>query len=340
MKKSLSFVIVLISSFYMISCQSLYRRPDLKTRTSEVGKRTSSPPQSINSQYTVENPNVAQDDNSIDDDKGHESDVNQGTEIKRPRTIPEVPKIGIILGPGGSRVYGQIGVLQELQKNKIPIHSVAGIELGALVGSLYAWRGSVNDVEWQMFKIKEEDLFKKNILTGKKTTDVTSLSPILKTAFNNLKSEDLKKHFSCPALNLQNSQIYMMNKGFLEQMLPFCLPYPPLFKPYKNNIGSTRDLKVVADYLRSQGANYIVFVNVLGGDAFKKPIYDENSTENLLWAELSSDLTKQLRFVDFTINLNLDNYSIVDFSQRRELMQKGSEQSYKSIQSLAQKLGL
>lgn len=268
-----------------------------------------------------------------------EPELAEGMPVK-PRPLPDIPKIGIILGPGGSRVYGQIGVLQELQKNKIPIQSIAGMEMGSLVASLYAWRNSVNDVEWQMFKIKEDDLFKKNLITGKKTTDINSLNPIIKAAFSNIRAEDFKKPFSCPALNLQNNQIYIMNKGFLDQLLPFCLPFPPFFKPYRKNIGSTRDLKIVADYLRSQGANYIIFVNVLGGNSFKAPIYDENSTENLLWAELSSQLSKQTRYVDYTITLNLENNSIIDFSQRREMMQKGSDQSYKVIQSLAQKLGL
>lgn len=325
--------IFLMALFILTGCQSFEKRiemPTKKSSSSQGGTFNTIPP-SQNSEYTQTNPNVEVDDNAKDD--------NEDQSIK-PRPLPDIPKIGIILGPGGSRVYGEIGVLQEFQKNKIPIHSIAGIELGSLVGSLYAWRSSVNDVEWQMFKLKEEDLFKKNLLTGKKTTEISSLNPIIKAAFHNLRAEDLKKPFSCPALNLQNNQTYIMNKGPLENLLPFCLPFPPFFKPYKNNIGSTRDIKLIAEYLRSQGANYIIFINALGGSAFKAPIYDENSTENLLWAELSSQLTKQNKFVDYTITLNLENYSIIDFSHRREIMQKGADQSYKQIQALAQKLGL
>lgn len=319
--------------FLLAGCQSFEKRIE-STPASAKKTNTSQAPvisPSHNSEFTQVNPNVEVDDNTKEEPD--EQNI-------KPRPIPEIPKIGIILGPGGSRVYGEIGVLQEFQKNKIPIHSVAGMELGSLVGSLYAWRNSVNDVEWQMFKLKEEDLFKKSLLTGKKTADITSLNPIIKAAFHNLKTDDLKKPFACPALNLQNNQTYIMNKGPLENLLPFCLPFPPFFKPYKNNIGSTRDIKLIAEYLRSQGANYVIFINPLGGSAFKSPIYDENSTENLLWAELSSQLSKQNKYVDYTITLNLENYSIIDFSQRREIMQKGADQSYKQVQGLAQKLGL
>lgn len=332
MRKNIFLLALSSVLYFQLGCQSFEKRVETNSGKPATGKSISANHNAAHAQEnTVENPNVNVDDNTQEDPD--EAAI-------KPRPIPEIPKIGIILGPGGSRVYSEIGVLQEFQKNKIPIHSVAGVELGALVASLYAWRSSVNDVEWQMFKIKEDDLFKKNLLTGKKTADIASLNPIIKAAFHNIRVEDFKRPFSCPALNLQNNQVYVMNKGLLDQLLPFCLPFPPFFKPHKSNIGSTRDLKVVADYLRSQGANYIIFINVLGGNSFKAPIYDENSTENLLWAELSSQLTKQSKYVDYTITLNLENYSIIDFSQRREIMQKGSEQSYKAIQALAQKLGL
>lgn len=325
--KSLFLFLVGIS-FTQISCQGLQKKSG-----SPAGKSSNVKPSANDASSSHSSAQIDPEDTESEDEGAEE-------EIIKPKPIPEIPKIGIILGPGGSRVYSQIGVLQEFQKNKIPIYSIAGMELGAMIASLYAWRGSVNDVEWQMFKVKEEELFKKNLLTGKKTADMSSLNPIIKSAFHNLKVEDLKKPFTCSALNLQNNQIYLMNKGSLEQLLPFCLPFPPFFKPHKSNISSTRDIKIIADYLRSQGANYIIFVNVLGGNAFKAPIYEDNSTENLLWAELSSQLTKQNKYVDYTIILNLENYSIIDFSQRREIMQKGSEQTYKMIQALAQKLGL
>jgi NTE family protein len=170
--------------FLLTGCQSFEKRLE----TTPAATKKSNPSQvpvapTHNSEYTQVNPNVEVDDNSKEEPD--EQNI-------KPRPLPDIPKIGIILGPGGSRVYGEIGVLQEFQKNKIPIHSIAGMELGSLVGSLYAWRNSVNDVEWQMFKLKEEDLFKKSLLTGKKTADITSLNPIIKAAFHNLKKTTKK----------------------------------------------------------------------------------------------------------------------------------------------------
>ncbi|MCB0370866.1 MAG: alpha/beta hydrolase [Bdellovibrionales bacterium] len=327
MKKKKLLLIYLNLMLVLAGCQSIQKRSSKNTSQSPQIKTNNQIPTATPSDQEEEIPTVTDDE--------REDEV-----VIKPKPMPDLPKIGIILGPGGSRVFGEIGVLHELQINKIPIHNVAGIELGALVGGLYAWRNSVNDVEWQMFKIKEDDFFKRSLLTGRKTADISALNPIIRSAFNRVKIEDLNKPFACPALNLRKNQVYIMNRGLMSQLLPYCLPFPPFFKPYRSNISATRDLKVVADYLRSQGANYIIFVNVLGGNPFKAPINDVNSTETLLWAELSSQLSKREPFIDYTITLNLDNYSIVDFSHRREIMQKGSEQTHIMIRALAEKLGL
>lgn len=282
---------------------------------------------------SVDNPNTLVDDNNVDDIDNLQN---------APRPLPEIPKIGIILGPGGAKAYAHIGVLQEFQKNKIPVHSIVGIEMGALAASLYAWRASVNDVEWQMFKLKEDDMIKKSFMSSNKVPEIKVLNSFFKTTFQGLKVEDLKKPFACPALNLNKNQIFVMSKGPLDQLLPYCMPYPPVFKPYQNNISYTRDVKSIAEFLRQRGANYIVLVNVLAGNPLKTPIFDAESTDNLLWAELSNQFSKPNQIVDYTINLNLENYSIIDFSQsqRRDMMKKGSDLSYKSIQNMAKKLGL
>lgn len=273
---------------------------------------------------------------TIDDNLGPDE---VESEVK-PRPVPKLPKVGIIFGPGGGRTYGQIGVLQEIQKNKIPVFNVAGVEMGALVASLYAWRGSINDVEWQMFKIKNDDILKKNLISGKRAGDFHAIANVLKTAFHNLRSEDIKKQFSCPALNLQKNKMFMMTRGYLESLLPYCIPYPPLFKPYQKNISSIRELKAMADQLRKQGANYIIFINVLGGNAFKTPIGESDSTESVVWAEISSQLVKESGSVDFTITVSLDGHSILDFENKRDMMLKGSEQSAAVVKDLAGKLGL
>ncbi|MEK6772594.1 MAG: patatin-like phospholipase family protein [Bdellovibrionota bacterium] len=252
----------------------------------------------------------------------------------------KLPKIGLILGPGGAKTFAHIGVLQELQKAKIPVFAVSGLEFAAPMAALYAWKGFANDVEWQMFKIKEDEILKKGLISSTtKPADMTDMRDFIKTIFQKLKVEDLKKPFACPALNISKNQIYMMSRGSLDQLLPYCWPYPPLFRAYKNNVSGLRDLKLAADYLRAQGAQYIVLVNVLSGNMQKRPIAGVDGLENLLWAELATSYARPQTGIDATISLNLEDYGIMDLPQKREIMQKGADLSVKQIEALSQRLG-
>jgi NTE family protein len=57
--------------------------------------------------------------------------VAQETGVQRPR-------VGLVLGGGGARGIAHIGVLRELERQRIPIHAIVGTSMGAIVGGLYA----------------------------------------------------------------------------------------------------------------------------------------------------------------------------------------------------------
>ena len=45
------------------------------------------------------------------------------------------PRVGLVLGGGGARGAAHIGVLQVLEEHRIPVDSVAGTSMGALVAA-------------------------------------------------------------------------------------------------------------------------------------------------------------------------------------------------------------
>jgi NTE family protein len=255
--------------------------------------------------------------------------------------IPALPKIGLILGPGGARAFGHIGFLQNLSRMKVPVYATVGIEWGAPVAALLSSKGQVYDVEWQMFKVKDDELFKKSLIggTGGKN-DVSSMKEFFQTAFSRQKVEDFKHPFACPAYNIAKNQVYMMSRGNLENLMPYCLPYPPLFKPFNRNVSAVRELKMASDYLRSQGANYIVLVNVLGKDGGRRPLVrDADSAEAVMWSEIASFYNKPQAGIDAVIPVDLDQYAVTDFEKRREIMQKGAEISQRPLENWARRLG-
>ena len=64
-----------------------------------------------------------------------------GRELSRKTGMPEEPRrapaIGVALGGGFARGIAHIGVLKVLEEEGIPIRSVAGTSVGALIGAAY-----------------------------------------------------------------------------------------------------------------------------------------------------------------------------------------------------------
>lgn len=70
------------------------------------------------------------------------------------------PRIGLVLGGGGARGAAHIGVLQVLEEHRIPVDSVAGTSMGALVGGMYATGQSPVEMEATMRAIDWGRLFR------------------------------------------------------------------------------------------------------------------------------------------------------------------------------------
>ncbi len=233
----------------------------------------------------------------------------------------ELIRLGVILGPGGSKTFAQVGFLKELQARKIPVHAVVGMEWGALVAASFAAKGSAHEAEWQLSKLKDGG---SNWL-GNSKSNIKDLIDPLKPFLGSYKAESLKVPFACPSMNLKKAQVFMMAKGQLDQLLPYCLPYPPYFSDFDKNIAGPREIQMAVDYLRRQGANYIILVNVLGGISQEEPIN---------WLELAYDMKRKWPGVHDRLDIVISDKEISDFKSRQELIQLGSEQSAKFTDKL------
>ena len=103
---------------------------------------------------------------------------------RKPLPPPKLPKIGLILGPGGLRSFAHLGVIKRLEHRRIPIAAVAGIGWGALVGALYAHKGRAHHVEWQLSKIKKQHISQKGFFQlQRRMGQISLISPYLKSVF-------------------------------------------------------------------------------------------------------------------------------------------------------------
>lgn len=70
--------------------------------------------------------------------------------------LPAKKAITLVLSPGMARAFAHAGVLKALQQNDIPVATVVGVEMGALIGALYASTKTINEFEWQLLRFKNE----------------------------------------------------------------------------------------------------------------------------------------------------------------------------------------
>lgn len=264
-------------------------------------------------------------------DKSVDSKSEVSTEAKSEATAQNVaaiqkntPNFGLIFSGGGAKAWAHVGVLKEMQKYKFPVVAVAGIEWGAVVGAIYAENLSANEVEWEMSKFKSLD----------KTNE------FLKTVFAKKNVSDMKASFTCPSLNLKSQSVYLLNRGHVDQFLPFCVPSAGLVKPYGQSVALMSDVSILVQQLKTAGAQKIILINVLGIKKSKPYLKNIESAENQVWVESAVQLAKKNIGIDEVIEINFEDLGIEDFDSRREMMAKGTELSYTQIKKIADKFGL
>jgi NTE family protein len=75
------------------------------------------------------------------------------------RALPSAPKIGLVLGGGGARGAAHIGVLKVLERERIPVHAIAGTSMGSIVGGLYAAGYTPDEIEALIASLDWKDFF-------------------------------------------------------------------------------------------------------------------------------------------------------------------------------------
>ncbi|UOR05123.1 patatin-like phospholipase family protein [Hymenobacter aerilatus] len=61
--------------------------------------------------------------------------------------LVQAQKVGLVLSGGGAKGLAHVGVLKQLEKNRIPIDYIVGTSMGAIVGGLYAAGYSPEEIE-------------------------------------------------------------------------------------------------------------------------------------------------------------------------------------------------
>ena len=247
-------------------------------------------------------------------------------------------KLGLILGPGGVKTFAHAGVIKKIVQAKIPIDSIVGHEWGALVAALFAQAQSkrVHEVDWKLYKLEGEGLLKKSLFSKKwNSQSIAEFESFFTKNFTE-KIENSSIRFACPVASLQRQTFAWMRQGSYASAVKKCMVYPPLLKPEGHWVAAPLALQESVNYLRKQGVDVIVYVDVLGrGKLFGNGEVDYAT--RILWKELQNSVS---RFEDLNIErvrVGVDSIKMFDFSKRQSLVLAGEKSGERLVQKIIEK---
>jgi NTE family protein len=274
-------------------------------------------------------------------------------------------KIGLVLGGGGARGLGQIGVLKALKKQSIPVHMVAGTSIGAVIGAMYA---ATLDPDWIENKFKEfidSEAYKRIGLHRLIPTSQHN-SSIFQTAATYMKNqiiinlandrlgilkqerlseiieyllpvktfEELKIPFSCLAVDLNSGEDVVFNSGNLIEAIVASSAIPGYIPPIEKNGMLLTDgavsCPVPVKTVRKMGADFRISVDV-GLNHFE-PLKNPNLLQVLGRAEqITSTRLGEVKSekADITIRPDTMNVFWAEFDKIDQLVKLGAEATEK-----------
>lgn len=236
--------------------------------------------------------------------------------------------IGLALSGGAARGFAHIGVLEVLEKDDIPVHSIAGTSAGSIVGVLYAAGMPLVDIKRVLLKAKWRAILS---FTLPRLGLISSegIYRFLEEVLPVKRFSSLKIPFAAVATDLKTAEKVVLTTGSLARAVQASCSLPVIFTPTEINrkvlvdggVASQVPVRTVREEL---GAKTVVAVNV-NYKALEEEEYDtviKIATHlSMMWA--SRNAREEEKLADAVIQVNAKGISLYDLSKAEELMQRG-----------------
>jgi len=138
-------------------------------------------------------------------------------------------KIALALGGGGFKGYTHIGVIRQLQIAGYEISAISGTSAGGIIGSLFAFGYSIDEIERFIIEINQKDIF--NHLPGDSPSilGLGGLYNFLEDKFGEHTFEDLIIPFNCTAVDMKTGQEVIIDCGKIIDALQATIAVPGIF---------------------------------------------------------------------------------------------------------------
>jgi len=290
--------------------------------------------------------------------------------IFRKTGITKRPKIGLALGGGGARGLSHIGVIEVLEKNKIPIDFIAGTSIGSIVGAVYSYNPNADELIKYFHKSLESEAFKSlglNNLTANHSHNKTfiqqftkiiadrmilklqkerlgvvsakKMKDVISVFLNGITFENTKIPFGALLGNMDTGKGDFMTSGNIVSAVQASSSIPGWVEPvkigkYLYTDGMIASLVPIAE-ARKMGAEIVIAVDVTNRDLSKRKI---NSSIDIV--EKSNQIIKNnatdliLEKADIIIRPNTKGLKWYEYSHINDMIEKGEKATISKIDEI------
>lgn len=288
------------------------------------------------------------------------------------KSLPDHPKIGLVLEGGAALGLAHIGVIQWLEEHRIPINYVAGTSMGGLVGGIYATGHTPTEIRELASEIDWNDVLRGQIpfqdLAYRRKEDAeqypNSLEFGIKSGvrfpegFNSgyqvglildrislpysemLSFDDLPIPFACVGTDLVSGKQRVFRNGSLSQALRSTMSLPGIFSPVRANGSVLVDGGLLdnlpVDVARNMGSDLIIAVHLQTKplDA-KEPISSFGVLGRSISVVIAANELRSMENADVLISVPLGGYTSTDYQKSAAIIQQGYEAAAKKAAVLS-----
>src|SRR5579863_5501001 len=282
------------------------------------------------------------------------------------------PRVGLALSGGGALGLAEIGVLEWMEENHIPVDRVAGTSMGGIIAAMYATGKSpaeiadfAEKINWDEALLPEPTYSQLSYRRKQDRRDFLIDTPLgLKHGLNGPNGfvpgqgvellldriafpasgvqsfDDLPIPFRCVATDMLSGQLVVLSDGSLSEAVRASMAIPGVFTPVELNGRVLADGGMVenipVETVHDMGADVVIAVEL------HMPPGDRSQLETLTGmlsravdVMITQNEHRSLEQAQATVSVNMAGFSINDYSRTKELIQLG----YRTAASQSEALG-
>jgi len=247
------------------------------------------------------------------------------------------PRIGLALGGGGALGAAHIGVLKAFAELNIPVHAVTGTSIGALVGGLYAFGKSCEELEeialdMSWMEVAGITLSRFGILSNSRLYDLVG------EQLNEVRIENATIPFAAIATDIASGEKVILDSGWLHEAVAASTCIPGVFVPIELNGRMLVDGGIVENVplspLRGMGADFLIAVDLNGKWEPQRPEGIIDVLSNSFHFTFQAATNAIIQQADLVIQPELTGFGRTDMGNAEALIEAGYKSAMEAVQGL------